>query len=209
MDKELNLQRKMPKQNRSKALVEAIYEATVRILPSVGSEHLTTKKVAEMAGVSIGSLYQYFPNKDSILDAVMDKVITALNAESARAIDQLSGLNVEQSVDMMISHVLDIFLADKSKMREIFRKAPELQKFPLLFKLRQQAVEKLAAHMRVMHPGLSEEEYVRINFVAVNAVMGIITTVLYDDSNRSTREELEPELKMLVQSYLSRRLPQK
>lgn len=206
MDKELNLRRKKPKQNRSKALVEAIYEATVRILPSVGSDHLTTKKVADMAGVSIGSLYQYFPNKESILDAVMDKVIVALTAETNRMVDQLHGKSIEESTELMIGHVMEIFLEDKSKMREIFRKAPEMQKFPLLFKLRQKVVERLAAHMKQMHPGLNEQEYVRINFVAANAVMGVITTVLYDESCNYTREQLEPELKLLIRSYFSSRL---
>lgn len=206
MDKELNLRRKKPKQNRSKALVEAIYEATVRILPSVGSEHLTTKKVAELAGVSIGSLYQYFPNKESILDAVMDKVIVTLTADTNRAVDRLKGLNVDQSVDLMVEHIMEIFLTEKTKMREIFRKAPELQKFPMLYRLRQRVVERLAQHARTFSSALSEKEALTISFVAANAVMGVITTVLYDDTIEYTREDLEPELKAMMKAYFLSRI---
>ena len=59
--------RKQPRQARSNDLVAAILEAATRVLAEVGRAHFTTAHVAERAGVSIGSLYQYFPNKAAIL----------------------------------------------------------------------------------------------------------------------------------------------
>lgn len=59
--------RKQPKQARSTELVEAILEAAVQVLAREGAQRFTTARVAERAGVSIGSLYQYFPNKAAIL----------------------------------------------------------------------------------------------------------------------------------------------
>ncbi len=59
--------RKRPRQNRSRAAFEAMLEAAARILEAEGLEALTTNRVAERAGVSIGSLYQYFPNKAALL----------------------------------------------------------------------------------------------------------------------------------------------
>ncbi len=59
--------RKHPKQARSKELVTIILEAAVQVLAREGARHFTTARVAEKAGVSVGSLYQYFPNKASIL----------------------------------------------------------------------------------------------------------------------------------------------
>ena len=59
--------RKQPRQARSNDLVGAILEAATRVLAEVGRERFTTARVAERAGVSIGSLYQYFPNKAAIL----------------------------------------------------------------------------------------------------------------------------------------------
>lgn len=55
--------RKQPRQARSSDLVAAILEAATQVLAEVGAERFTTARVAERAGVSIGSLYQYFPNK--------------------------------------------------------------------------------------------------------------------------------------------------
>jgi AcrR family transcriptional regulator len=59
--------RKAPKQDRSSRFVEDILEAAVRVLKREGARRFTTVRVAEEAGVSVGSLYQYFPNKESLL----------------------------------------------------------------------------------------------------------------------------------------------
>jgi AcrR family transcriptional regulator len=59
--------RKQPQQSRSAQLVAAILEAASRVLVRDGAYHFTTARVAEAAGVSVGSLYQYFPNKQAIL----------------------------------------------------------------------------------------------------------------------------------------------
>ena len=59
--------RKQPKQARSTELVAAILEAAIQVLAQQGAQRFTTARVAEKAGVSVGSLYQYFPNKAAIL----------------------------------------------------------------------------------------------------------------------------------------------
>ena len=74
--------RNQPKQSRSRATVSAILEATIRVLDQEGYEAATTTRVAEVAGVSIGTLYQYFSNRDAILDALQDR-------EFERAMDMM------------------------------------------------------------------------------------------------------------------------
>ena len=59
--------RKQPKQARAVELISAILEAAVQVLASEGAQRFTTTRVAEKAGVSVGSLYQYFPNKAALL----------------------------------------------------------------------------------------------------------------------------------------------
>jgi AcrR family transcriptional regulator len=59
--------RKQPKQARSNELVAAVLDAAVQVLAKEGAQRFTTARVAEKAGVSVGSLYQYFPNKAAIL----------------------------------------------------------------------------------------------------------------------------------------------
>ena len=69
--KPLTEPRKLPQQERSRIAVEAILEATTRILTEEGYDKANTNRIAERAGVSIGSLYQYFPNKESLMTALM------------------------------------------------------------------------------------------------------------------------------------------
>src|ERR1700754_2302730 len=81
--------RKTPVQARSTATVEAIAEATIQVLLSDGVDRLTTTRVAERAGVSVGTLYQYYPNKQSLLFAVLsahlDKVASTVEAACEQA----------------------------------------------------------------------------------------------------------------------------
>lgn len=65
--------RKKPRQARARATVDAILIAAAHSLKTEGFEHATTNRIAELAGVSIGSLYQYFPNKVSIVGALRER----------------------------------------------------------------------------------------------------------------------------------------
>ena len=73
--------RKRPLQRRSRSTVDVILEAAAQVLERDGSATTTTDMIAARAGVSIGSLYQYFPNKDAALLA-----LTQQHAEAARAV---------------------------------------------------------------------------------------------------------------------------
>lgn len=78
--------RKAPEQDRSRATVEAIVEAAAHILVRHGYDAFTTNRVAERAGVSIGSLYQYFPNKDALLSELMRRHV----AEIERGVEEMA-----------------------------------------------------------------------------------------------------------------------
>jgi AcrR family transcriptional regulator len=65
--------RKLPQQDRSRVTVEAILEATTHILTEEGYEKANTNRIADRAGISIGSLYQYFPNKEALMAALMEQ----------------------------------------------------------------------------------------------------------------------------------------
>ena len=97
--------RKEPRQARSRATVEAIIHAGARVLAERGMDGFTTNAAADVAGVSIGSLYQYFPDKSSLIDAVrrrhLDDVLGVVRemGQGNRPITQL----VENLVDGMIA----------------------------------------------------------------------------------------------------------
>src|SRR5215510_14620277 len=78
--------RKSPRQGRAIATVDAIFEATIQVLLSDGLIGLNTTRVAHRAGVSVGTLYQYFPNKQALLFAVLERHLALLaeGTEGAR-----------------------------------------------------------------------------------------------------------------------------
>ncbi len=80
--------RKTPKQARSRATVDAIVEAAARILEAQGGEGFSTNAVAERAGVSIGSLYQYFPTKDALIGALIVRETAQLVEDAEAALRQ-------------------------------------------------------------------------------------------------------------------------
>jgi AcrR family transcriptional regulator len=104
--------RKSPVQARSAASVEAILEATIQVLLQVGKERLTTTKVALRAGVSVGTLYQYFPNKSALLKAALKRHMD----EVTDAIELVCHRQRGNSLEQMATALMTTFL--KAKMRD-------------------------------------------------------------------------------------------
>ena len=103
--------RKSPVQARSAASVDAILEATVQVLLQVGKERLTTTRVALKAGVSVGTLYQYFPNKSAVLKAALKRHLD----EVGEAIERVSHEQRGHSLEQMATALMTAFLEAKMK----------------------------------------------------------------------------------------------
>jgi AcrR family transcriptional regulator len=94
--------RKKPVQGRSRATVDAVLVAAAHILEDRGLAGFNTNAVAERAGVSIGSLYQYFPSKDAILVALMEQSLAVFSATMAEAIDGAPGDSLGEDLTFMM-----------------------------------------------------------------------------------------------------------
>ena len=101
--------RKSPLQARSTASVDAILEATVQVLLEVGKERLTTTRVASRAGVSVGTLYQYFPNKSALLQAALKRHLDGV----AEAVERVCREQRGNSLECMATALVDGFLRAK------------------------------------------------------------------------------------------------
>jgi AcrR family transcriptional regulator len=98
-----NQPRKLPTQPRAQETVEAILAATKRVLVRYGYEKTTTNKIAEVAGVSIGSLYQYFPSKESIVTALIDRhMATMLEVLASSYAASTENATLEETVRTVI-----------------------------------------------------------------------------------------------------------
>ncbi len=104
--------RKSPVQARSAASVDAILEATVQVLLSVGKERLTTTRVASRAGVSVGTLYQYFPNKSSLLQAALKRHLTQVAEAVELVCKEQTGRTLHQMATALVTKFLDAKMKD-------------------------------------------------------------------------------------------------
>ncbi|EXB84632.1 bacterial regulatory s, tetR family protein [Acinetobacter baumannii 299505] len=94
--------RKRPSQARSVATFEAILEAAARILESLGLAGFNTNAVAELAGVSIGSLYQYFPSKDALIVELIRRERVELSNRIVEAIEQNDAVDLKEKLKLVI-----------------------------------------------------------------------------------------------------------
>ena len=94
--------RKRPRQARSQATVAAIVTAAARILVAKGYEGFTTNAVAEKAGVSVGSLYQYFPNKEALLAELMRRHVEEMERGIVAITDKAAGAPLEDVIRALI-----------------------------------------------------------------------------------------------------------
>lgn len=94
--------RKRPRQARSVATFEAILEAAARILESLGFAGFNTNAVAELAGVSIGSLYQYFPSKDALIVELIRRERAELSKRIVEAIQEHEATDLKEKLKLII-----------------------------------------------------------------------------------------------------------
>jgi AcrR family transcriptional regulator len=106
--------RKLAVQSRSNATVNAVLEAAARILERHGLEGYTTNAVADRAGVSIGSLYQYFPNKDAVTAALIER-------ESAVFLSDLAEVPFAEGYEAGLVHVIRSAVANQMRRPKLAR----------------------------------------------------------------------------------------
>lgn len=115
--------RKMPRQGRSQAMVQALLEASARVLKERGYEGMSTNAVAECAGVSVGSLYQYFPNKVALL-AALHAEHAANMEESIKAVLAIPSVDKHASIKNLVRAIMAAHELDPALHRLLEKERP-------------------------------------------------------------------------------------
>nr|WP_298718093.1 TetR/AcrR family transcriptional regulator [uncultured Steroidobacter sp.] len=122
--KPLTNPRKHASQERSRATVDALIEATARILILEGFDRASTNRIAERAGVSVGSLYQYFPGKDALVAAVIDRHRQELGEVARSALQKASGQPIKQAVRTLVAAAIEAHRIDPRLHRVLAEQIP-------------------------------------------------------------------------------------
>jgi AcrR family transcriptional regulator len=116
--------RKQASQERSRATVEALVEATARILVRDGFDQASTNRIAREAGVSVGSLYQYYPSKEALVAAVMARHSRDLMKVARGAVAQVEGQPIEVGVRKFVAAAIEAHRVDPALHRVLAEQTP-------------------------------------------------------------------------------------
>ncbi|WP_050469534.1 TetR/AcrR family transcriptional regulator [Herbaspirillum chlorophenolicum] len=196
--------RKQPVQDRAQRTIETIFDATAQIVDEQGEAQLTTNKIAERAGFSIGTLYQYFPTKEAILLAMIHrgrrKVMDEMQAMLVKSVAE--GADPERVVRERIRVLIEAFGAGGPFKRSLIRLAWRMDHHENIMQAMREGAEHIAVALaQVESPGLRVPNAAGI-FVLTRAVMGTIRSASLEESSLLGTRQFEDELVRLVWGML-------
>jgi AcrR family transcriptional regulator len=188
-------------QARSAFTVEAIFEATIQVLLEIGPDRLTTTRVAERAGVSVGTLYQYFPNKDSLLFRVVEQHLSHV----ADAVEHACERNHGQQVSTMIESVVQAFVDAKIQRSDVSMALYAVATGPEATTLVNRIEKRGRIALASMLATASDAQFADLPFTCqmlVSAMGGATRTVLEAGSSPKIVGLLRKQLFLLCQGFL-------
>jgi AcrR family transcriptional regulator len=200
--------RKQPVQARSEATVSAIFEATVQVLLAAGYRKMTTTRVAERAGVSVGTLYQYFPNRRALIAAVIERHLEQTASLVERDCRALAG----QSLDEITVGLVEAIIKAKCQRIEVSRAMQE----PLadidgvtLVKAAANKAATLFAEILTSCRDAAFDDVHRVAFLIVTSCRSLLQSAIVDRASAPDMAALRTHMRAMVHGYLKemRRAP--
>ncbi|UXN69237.1 TetR/AcrR family transcriptional regulator [Devosia neptuniae] len=193
--------RKKPRQARSAATLEAIFEATIQVLLREGIHRLTTTRVAERAGVSVGTMYQYFPHKQALLYALNERYLDLVAERVEAACQAQYGASTKTMVEVLVTTYWQAKTERSEVTRALYRSAVELDNEALIDAF----ARRMDAATIAMLKSAPDAVYANIDLVNVTLLSVIFGTVRNDferDLPASEQAEIRHQLTLMCLSYL-------
>jgi len=193
--------RKRPRQARSTATLDAIFEATIQVLLADGMRALTTTRVAERAGVSVGTMYQYFPHKQSLiyalneryLEVLADKVETTCRAQAGRPVAE------------MLAALIETYWRAKTERAEVtralYRSVVEMDNEALVEAFARR-VDAATTTMLESAPDATFGDLPMVNLTLVTVIFGTIRNAFERNLSQQAIDALEVELLAMCRAYV-------
>jgi AcrR family transcriptional regulator len=193
--------RKWPVQARSEATVSALLEASIQVLLAVGYRRLTTTRVAERAGVSVGTLYQYFPHREALITSVIERYLEEIACSVERDCRALNGRRLRE----LALGLVDAFVAAKWKRIDISRAMHE----PLVdvggVSLVRAAALRAARLVAGLLRSCRDASFRDVDLVALLIVMAcssLLQAAIADQANQLDADVLREHMGAMVLGYL-------
>jgi AcrR family transcriptional regulator len=194
--------RKRPIQARSAVTVEAISEATIQVLLCYGEERLTTTRIAERAGVSVGTLYQYFPNKQSLLFAVLEQHMNNVAARVEAACVSARHKPLAEMIREMVEALVDAKMERVDISVALYRVSADVGGTTLTKRASQRLWKAVEAMLQTAPDAKSPPDKFAID-IMLAAMAGAIRSLLEAGPTSATVRKSREQLVLLCQSYIA------
>lgn len=206
LDAFMNL-RKKPLQNRSQVLYDSVLEAATDCFDKLGLKSTTTNKIAERAGVGIGSLYRYFPDKNSLLQATLAKYTEQNRIYFVQSLENLKGRPLDQAIDQMISLSIHHFVSKKKFFSILMSCVAETSSQNLIFQARQKLAQAFSESLIANFPEVRNNFENRPFLVedlnqGFHAYMSALLAVIVAGASEPALQRLQQNMSNLFKSIL-------
>jgi AcrR family transcriptional regulator len=197
--------RKIASQERARATVDALVEATARILVKEGFDKASTNHIAEVAGVSIGSLYQYFPSKEALVAAVIERhqqeIMQTVRGELAEVLVQ----PVEKAVRKLVAVAVEAHRVDPVLHRVLAEQIPRVGKLDKLETFNRENYALFRTYLERHRDELHVDDLELASFICVTSIEALTHNAVLHYSKVLSDEAMEAlidEGARLVTGYL-------
>lgn len=189
---------KAPTQERSRQTVATILDACSRLLISEGFYSITTDKIAKEAGVSIGSLYQFFGNKESVVQAVVKNIVEEDKRIISEKMRAISPLPPEQRVRAMIELAVDTIRRNS----ELRAKLTTIQYYVAEASYMSESIRFFQEVVRYNLPQIPGRDMEKVSYLVVNAFIGLVNTMSIDRPEAIHDAGIVQEITQMFFKYL-------
>jgi len=196
--------RKLPRQSRSKATVEALVTAAAHILVRDGYERANVNVIAEHAGCSIGSLYQYFPTKDALVAAVLLWHTERMIGVFFRGLPELAQAPLPEAIRGVLERTFDALSVDPKLQKVIVEQVPRTGMLARSREFEEQLGTMLRGYLEFRREELRIENIPLAVRILVYAVDAVATEAVVADPELTDRPELVEELTDLILGYVAK-----
>jgi AcrR family transcriptional regulator len=197
--------RKHASQERSRATVDALIEATARILVREGFDKASTNRIAEVAGVGVGSLYQYYPGKEALVAAVIDRHNREIMQVVRGAAAEVASQPVEKAVRRLVAVAIEAHRIDPRLHRVLAEQLPRTGRLADVETFNREAHALFRAYLEGHRDELRIVDLDLAAFVCVTSIEALTHTAVLHRSELLTDEAVETlvdEATRLVVGYL-------
>ncbi len=197
-----NLPRHQPQQSRSRATVALILDAAIRVLDREGREALTTSRVAEVAGVSVGTLYQYFAHREAIMEALQERELERAAAMLERRLARTEPISDRELVRSIVGGLLELYQAAPALHRVLAVEGLRLSPPAQVLAFDQRSVARLKAALSLAGSRLRATNFEAAAFILYQSVRATMLAYFLETPPELSEASLVDELTELCVRYL-------